>query len=238
MISFFTFSLNNMPDIFWIRWIFFLSIVLVTAAWHLYQNIRFLAHRPANESAYAHSLRTIAWHRSVAIVLLSFLCFFLGFMGDARRFHGQQTEAELSNAQQENANLVAPKPEDATIQAALAAYAEDQVDEVKGRYEDNFVSYMYLMSCNKIEKNDYTVILDALKLELKNLGITQDLTGNVYSAAQGSYEILYNDVKCDDATVNPVLSGYNAALAQMRQMIAADVAGAAAAQPAGNNSQK
>jgi hypothetical protein len=234
MISFFTFSLSNMPDIFWIRWIFFLSIVLVTAAWHFYQNIRFLASRPSNESPYAQSMRTIAWKRSVAIVLLSFACLFFGFMGDARRFHGNQTEAELANAQQENANLNAPKPEDATIQAAMAAYAEDQTDEVKGRYEDNFVSYMYLMSCNKINSDDYSVILQALKIELKNLGITQDLTGSVYSAAQGSYEILYNDVKCDDATVTPVLNGYNAALATMRQMIASDTTASApsAAAPA------
>lgn len=232
MISFFRLDLENMPDMFWMRWLVFLSLVMLITAWHFYHNIKILANKPANESAYAQSLRTVAWHRSAYIVMLSFLCLMFGFIADARRVEKLHTEEALAGAQQLNDALSSPTSGDATIQAALAAYAEDKVDEVKARYEDNFVSYMYLRACNRVQENDYQTILQALQVELKNLNVTKDLSGSVYSAAQGSYEILYTSVNCDDATINPVLQGYNAALQVMRDMIAQDATRSSAVQAA------
>lgn len=204
-----------MPGTFWMRWAIFLLLLLLMIVWHVLHNHHTLSLRSPTTKDFT-MLKRVALLRSLGIIGLSVTCFFILMLTDAQQI---ATPSSILTANSpsptDNANALPPIDE-TTLKEALAVYAEDKLDSIKARYEDNFVSYLYLRRCKQIKEEDYTIILNALKNELAQAHITYDPTKEIYSAAQGSYDLLYSESSCTPDTMTPVLQGYNTAIASMK----------------------
>lgn len=205
-----------------LTWFAAITVFLVAVLWLALHNHYTLKLREFTEKEWA-MFRRVAFTRSVGIVVLGLTCIILLISYDMQRRQQEQTQAKLEEAIKRNeANAAAlsavaslPAIDERMMKEALAVYAEDRLDDIKARYEDIFVSYLYLIRCKQIDKNDYTILLQALKNELKHYGIPADPTEAIYSAAQGSYDMLYSDASCEEPILSPVLTGYKEGITRM-----------------------
>lgn len=73
---------------------------------------------------------------------------------------------------------------------------KSNVDALKTRYEDIFVSYMFLKKCGLSNPSDYQVISSALKQEMITLNAPSRLQYDILTASQGSYREVYAKNNC------------------------------------------
>lgn len=212
--------ITEMPFSLKWKWGIGSGIIIILILWHILHN-RFTWRLEDLQHKDIAMLKRVAVLRSAGIVLLSITCLVLIFYQDTHNFlleraiEKKEQEAAILAAKQEAALRGVPHQDnlpvisDTMIKEALAVYADDKMDEIKARYEDIFVSYFYLFNCKKINDSGYPKITQALQYELKYYNVTTDPTQQIFSAAQGSYDLLYKDSSCDDETIKPVLDGYN-----------------------------
>lgn len=74
---------------------------------------------------------------------------------------------------------------------------KSNVDALKTRYEDIFVSYMFLKKCGLSNPSDYQLISNALKQEMIALNAPSRLQYDILTAAQGSYREVYAKNNCN-----------------------------------------
>jgi hypothetical protein len=80
-------------------------------------------------------------------------------------------------------------------------YSVSRIEKIKSSYEDAFVSYFILEKCKAIEATEKINISNAM---IKNLGDyqhKQELAKIVLTAAKGTYNSLYEDIKCNNALI-------------------------------------
>jgi hypothetical protein len=214
------------PD-FILKWAIIFCFLLAVIIWHALHNHHTLSLRTVTSKDII-MLKRVALLRSLGIIMLCICCFFLVMVMDAQHHSEPRTSQQTSEIKPPLASDTStpttlsttnlPIVDENTIKEALAVYAEDKLDDIKARYEDNFVSYLYLLRCNQIKETDYTIILQALKNELHHFQITTDPTKEIYSAAQGSYDLLYSEASCAPETMTPVLEGYRSAIMAMQKL--------------------
>jgi len=92
-----------------------------------------------------------------------------------------------------------------------SAQGNDQasMDDMKKRYEDILVIYMFLKQCGRIQSADYNVITSALSQEMASVNAPGRLQADIVSAAKGSYQEIYSQSPCEGAGINKLLRQYN-----------------------------
>ena len=90
---------------------------------------------------------------------------------------------------------------------------EAKLDEIKEKYEDIFISYMFLKRCERANASDYTVIINSLSAEIEPLQSKQEYQGimfleSVYEAARGSYDAIYSSTECSTDNIAVTLPKY------------------------------
>ena len=83
------------------------------------------------------------------------------------------------------------------------------MDEIKKRYEDIFVIYMFLQKCGKINSEDYGIIINGLTHEMASLNAPPNLQSNIISAAQDAYKEVYAQSPCEGEGMDTLRSQYN-----------------------------
>jgi len=95
-----------------------------------------------------------------------------------------------------------------------------QLDNLKQRYEEIFITYFYLTRCDLANKEDYHLINSALIEELSHLNTPASLQQNILTAARGSYDEMYKFSPCSSAYLEPVLPRYQGYIAEIRSKMA------------------
>ncbi len=91
------------------------------------------------------------------------------------------------------------------------ANGDDQasMDDIKKRYEDILVIYMFLKQCGRIEPSDYNIITAALSQEMASVNAPGRLQADVVNAAKGSYQEIYAQSPCDGSGINKLEKQYH-----------------------------
>ncbi len=93
--------------------------------------------------------------------------------------------------------------------------AQSVMDELKKRYENILVNYLFLKRCNEVIPNDYFVIMAALSQEMASMNAPGRLQHDIISSAQGAYEEIYAKSDCKDAqTLKTQFTDYLAVLSK------------------------
>lgn len=119
---------------------------------------------------------------------------------------------------------VPPVSDAPMAQLAGMPVEEPQLDLLKSRYEDAFLSFFYLRQCNASRDEDYQQLYINFKKQLAAAGADDKMVENTVSAAMGSFETIYSGAPCDAKYLNPMQERF-------RQMMAALAPGDAAPTP-------
>jgi|GEM_PF-6405402 len=217
-------NLQDLDKLDSIKWISLSVAILLMGVWFYMQNKHFdYRSQSPSRSDYITLLRA-ARIRSTLINLMLwgfFASFFIyEFSLNEQSVKTQKTMTPIETIEERepevspirvdsipNPDVVAPVEAPVDVSAPQST-TETQLDAVKERYEDVFVSYLYLKRCEKADDADYPAIVQAFQDEASAFDYDPSLFQSVYDAAEGSYSAIYRDSKCDDATLLPVLERF------------------------------
>lgn len=86
---------------------------------------------------------------------------------------------------------------------------QSSMDDIKKRYEDILVIYMFLKQCNRIENTDYNIITSALAQEMASVNAPGRMQFDIVNSAKGSYQEIYSQSPCDGAGINKLTRQYH-----------------------------
>jgi hypothetical protein len=90
-------------------------------------------------------------------------------------------------------------------------YSQDNqsvIDDIKKRYEDILVNYMFLEKCGKATPADYRVIMSALGQEMASANAPGRLQYDILTSARGSYKEMYTKSACGGDGFNSLYVQY------------------------------
>lgn len=90
-----------------------------------------------------------------------------------------------------------------------------QMDSIKKRYEEIFVTYFFLKKCNQVNPVDFHIITSALSQEMASVNAPGRLQHDIVTAAQGSYKEMYSQTACDNQTIAALSGQYKAYIASL-----------------------
>jgi len=83
------------------------------------------------------------------------------------------------------------------------------MDDIKKRYEDILVTYLFLKRCGKANAGDYPIITSALAQEMASVNAPGRLQYDIVASAQGSYKEMYAGSKCDGKGIDSLYLQYS-----------------------------
>lgn len=86
---------------------------------------------------------------------------------------------------------------------------DSRLDDIKKRYENILVTYMFLSKCQKAGPDDYGIIMNALTQEMAGKNPPPQFQENILSAAQGSYKEMYTQTSCTGESIETLRAQYN-----------------------------
>lgn len=86
---------------------------------------------------------------------------------------------------------------------------QSSMDDIKKRYEDILVIYMFLKQCNRIDANDYNIIMSALAQEMASVNAPGRMQADIVGAARGSYQEIYAQSPCDGNGIKNLVRQYH-----------------------------
>jgi hypothetical protein len=112
-----------------------------------------------------------------------------------------QAELDAANAAVAVSDVYNPDAANPDVQAAM--------DDMKKRYEDILVIYMFMKKCGMVNPADYNVITNALGQEMAAVNAPGRLQSDVLSSARGSFQEIYSKSPCDGEGIAPLTEQYN-----------------------------
>lgn len=86
---------------------------------------------------------------------------------------------------------------------------QSSMDDIKKRYEDILVIYMFLKQCGRIESSDYNIITSALAQEMASVNAPGRMQYDVVNSAKGSYQEIYSQSPCEGDGINKLTNQYH-----------------------------
>lgn len=207
--------LENLPFYVIIKWVMLLVPLAILLAWHHYQHEIYQRYQQRPTPHVFKELLSAARWRSVQIVCVWVLAVGLLAYKDIQSFQAEDTDQEETL---EALDFPETPPESAqpASTAAPNPVKEAQIDELKFRYEDVFVSYFYLQRCEHADVADLALINESMAKEVAALGGDPNVQASVFSAAQGSFESIYTDTPCDPSYLEPMVRQFEAFMQKIR----------------------
>ncbi len=209
-----------------LKWVILLAPLFILLTWHHYQHLflRGFVHKPSPH-AYKEAMKALEW-RSGQVAAVWIVALALVVYSDIRYYRMLEEMETLLTPPQADSETAPLEPLDFSAAPPAAAeqgapnieekQREEALDALKFRYEDAFVSYLYLQRCQKADTGDLTTINTALAKSLQALQADPNIQYTIYSAAQGSFEGIYTDIPCEAGNINPVLQQFNAFMQSIR----------------------
>jgi len=119
------------------------------------------------------------------------------------------TLTAIPDAAQKSAPSTAQTVDDLYNPEKNATDPQSNMDDIKKRYEDVLVIYMFLKKCNRVNTADYNIIISALGQEIAAVNAPGHLQTDILSAAKGSYQEMYSQSSCREKGVNTLFAQYN-----------------------------
>jgi hypothetical protein len=85
---------------------------------------------------------------------------------------------------------------------------QSTMDDIKKRYEDILVLYMFMQKCTFAQATDYSVITSAMAQELAAVNAPSRLHNDILSSARGAFDEIYAESACDGETIAPLRQQY------------------------------
>lgn len=209
--------LESLPFYVIIKWVMLLVPLAILLAWHHYQHEIYQRYQQQPTPHVFKELLGAARWRSVQIVCVWVLAVGVLAYKDIQSFQtegtGQEETLEALDFSTTPTQSSAPQP----IAAAPNPALEAQIDELKFRYEDVFVSYFYLQRCEHADVADLALINESMAKEVASLGGDPNVQSSVFSAAQGSFESIYTDTPCEPAYLEPMVQQFEAFMQKIKQ---------------------
>lgn len=82
------------------------------------------------------------------------------------------------------------------------------MDDIKKRYEEILVTYMFLKKCGIATAEDFHIITSALAQEMASINAPGRLQYDILTSAQGSYKEMYSQNSCDAKGVDALESQF------------------------------
>lgn len=126
----------------------------------------------------------------------------------------QEPTAETSNQSQTAQDIVdkaaatTPTLDDIYNPEKKAGDPQSNMDDIKKRYEDIMVIYMFLKKCGRTKDGDYNIITSALAQEMAAVNAPGRMQYDVLTAAQGSYKELYAKSSCSSSGIDSLNAQY------------------------------
>jgi len=166
---------------------------------------RLVSHASSQDTAaidYALQLLSISARNrllfAVAFLLLSFSVVFY----DMKQLHQAN---DLMVHCEDTAQGNAPQPVTVVKADNDTDVLERQLDSLKRDYEQAFINYYLLESCNQASVKDALVISGALTHELSLMQAPASLVKNIRESAQSTYQELYADFDCASSDLAPIV---------------------------------
>jgi hypothetical protein len=213
------FSFPSLPGHIPVKWLMMLIPLLTLVFWHRYQHRMFRAYSERPTPNLFRELLAAARWRTVQVAGIWLVALLVIIGGDLRYYRlVERTAAPEAPASpvEEPAPEAGALPEATVAPPPPAANTEEQLDDMKFRYEDAFVSYFYLQRCNLADVGDLSLINDALAKEVTALGADPAVQASIFSAAQGSFESIYADTPCTKDLTAPVEQQFKAFMSGLR----------------------
>ncbi|MFO1241973.1 MAG: hypothetical protein U1E36_02040 [Rickettsiales bacterium] len=99
---------------------------------------------------------------------------------------------------------------------------DSELDLLKSRYEDAFLSYFYLKQCKLADEKDYAIIYQAFASQIQRIGLPRSMVDDTVTAALGSYETVYSGAPCKDEYLNPIKNQFHFMLQSLSPKARAD----------------
>lgn len=139
---------------------------------------------------------------------------------DAERKYQEslKVQEQLADELQLTQQPPAPQPqakEPASTVAALftpedqAGSADEQMDEIKRRFENVLVLYYFLRKCERVGQDDFFIITTALSQEMASVNAPGRLQYDILTAARGSYREMYAKSDCGGSELPDLTRQYN-----------------------------
>lgn len=110
----------------------------------------------------------------------------------------------------------APAPEQSMIERVYnperteALTSEQSVmDDIKKRYEDILVLYLFMTKCGRAQPTDYNVITSALAQEMASVNAPSRLHNDIVESARGSYQEIYSESSCQGEGIDSLQTQYS-----------------------------
>ncbi|NDG19985.1 MAG: hypothetical protein EB117_17215 [Betaproteobacteria bacterium] len=83
------------------------------------------------------------------------------------------------------------------------------MDDIKKRYEDILVLYLYMKKCGRAKPTDYNIITSALAQEMAAVNAPGKLHNDIVESAQGSFQEIYAESACEGEGVGRLNQQYS-----------------------------
>lgn len=96
---------------------------------------------------------------------------------------------------------------------------EERLDKLKQRYEEIIINAKIFMRCSQPKGDEMSVIMESFLKESSQIDGTSNIYPQVVSAANGSYEAFYAEMKCTDPSLIAMLHDYEQFIQRLRERI-------------------
>lgn len=204
-------------------WLLVLIAVALVFLWHRWQHRRLIRAFKTNVSSTAKSALALAVDRAWQIlflgVLLAVFCFYYARLTDQQsaRIAAQAEDLADLRSQLETAIANASAPRTAVFQPSLpqSESMQENLDDLKARYEELFVNYYYLKRCNLISVSAFHVMNSSLLYELSLMDAPAGIRNSILQAARGTHDEMYANASCDENATTPMLTNVRRYLAEV-----------------------
>ncbi|MBY0407023.1 MAG: hypothetical protein K2Q01_04975, partial [Rickettsiales bacterium] len=86
---------------------------------------------------------------------------------------------------------------------------QSTMDDIKKRYEDILVIYMFLKQCGHIQSTDYNVITSSLAQEMASVNAPGRMQFDIVNSAKGSYQEIYSQSPCEGESISKLTQQYH-----------------------------
>ncbi len=209
---------ENLPIIVIIKWVMLLVPLVILLAWHHYQHQIYQRYQQTPTPHVFKELLGAARWRSVQVVCVWLLAVGVLAYKDMQSLPTDDTQPEQTETLEALDFSATPTAEPTASGSPTAPNPaiEAQIDELKFRYEDIFVSFFYLHRCQHADVADLALINESMAQEVGLLGGDPNVQASVFSAAQGSFESIYADTPCEPAYLEPMVRQFEAFMQKIR----------------------
>jgi hypothetical protein len=225
---------SAVPSDVTMKWLLLAAAVLAALVYLYFENRKFMryhqrlaSHASTHDSQlleYSSNLLSLS-SRNRILFGLSIVLLMVGMVFyDIKQMQKQAlADREAAQAAVPIAPMILQKPTSAEDAAKL--------DALKQRYEQAYVNFYVLYRCKLVAVESLAYINSAFMLDMEKADVPAQYAADVRRAAQGTYKELYEEMGCEDPSLNRMAEEHKSYILNIRELLAKHFNGFLTIQP-------